>query len=223
MSNSYQGPSYPVHIPARSGSKIRDMLRIAERVLNRDFDHNMYFLNNLFKESFFYPGASISSLYGLGTWKIGSLSLIGGSLVCETQHAIISIGNKTFIGSGTQIISAQSVQIGDDVLIAGQVVIQDHNSHSLDSAKRKNDIEYALARYQGRPIMTKSWDDVASKGIRIGNGSWIGMHAILLKGVTVGEKAIVGAGSVVTKDVPPNAIVAGNPARIVDALSEDEK
>jgi acetyltransferase-like isoleucine patch superfamily enzyme len=223
MLNSYKGPSYPVYIPARYGSKIRDILHIAEKILNRDFDHKMYFLNNLFRESFFYPGASISSIYGMGTWQIGSSSLIGGSLVCETQHAIISIGNKTFIGGGTQIISAQSIQIGDNVLIAGQVVIQDHNSHSLDSAKRKNDIEYAVARYQNRPIMTKSWDDVVTKGIKIGNNSWIGMRAIILKGVTIGEKAIVGAGSVVTKDVPPNAIVAGNPARIAASLGEDGK
>lgn len=223
MSDSYKGPSCPVYIPARYGSKIRDLLHIVEKMLNRNFDYSKYFLNNLFKESFFYPGASISSLYGLGSWQIGSSSLIAGSLICEAHHASISIGNRTFIGADTQIISAQSVQIGDNVLIAGQVVIQDHNSHSLDSAKRKKDLEYALARYQGRPIMTKSWDDVASNGITIKDSSWVGMRAIILKGVTIGENSIVGAGNVVSKDVPPNVIVSGNPARIVKSLSQDEK
>lgn len=220
MSNCYKGPSYPVFIPAKSGSIIRDTMHITKKLLNRDFDLSKYFLNSFFIDSFFSPGASISSLYGLGTWQIGCSSLIAGSLICETPHASISIGNKSFIGGATQIISACSVEIGNNVLIAGQVLIQDHDSHSLDSAKRLDDIEYALARHQGKPVMTKSWANVACNRIKIHDDSWIGVRSIILKGVTIGEKSIVGAGSVVTKDVPPNVIVAGNPARIVKSLNQ---
>ena len=58
--------------------------------------------------------------------------------------------------------------------------------------------------------------------VRIGDKAWIGFNAIILKGVTVGEGAIVAAGAVVTKDVPPYTIVAGNPARVIRTLSEPE-
>jgi len=221
MSETYKGPSHPVYVPARNSSKLRDILYIARKMAQRDFKRDSYFLNDLFKQAFFFPGADITSLYGYGSWQIGNSALIGGSLICESPSASISIGNKSFIGGATQIIAAQSVHIGDNVLIAGQVVIQDHDSHSLDAAKRKNDLEYALARFQGRPAKTKSWDDVASKGIRIEDSSWIGMRAIILKGVTIGANSIVGAGSVVTKDVPPNVIVAGNPARIIKTINQD--
>ncbi len=215
MYSTYKGPPHPLCIPARYGSKIRDMVHIGRRLMAGDFDYGKFFLNNLFRGSHFIPGACISSLYGCGAWEIGSSSLIGGSLVCESRHAVISIGNKTFIGSGTQIIAAQSIHIGNNVLIAGQVIIQDHDSHSLDAEKRKFDVEYALARHVGKPVSNKSWDDVARKDIRIEDNSWIGTRAIILKGVTVGENSIVAAGSVVTKNVPPNVIAAGNPARIV--------
>ena len=65
--------------------------------------------------------------------------------------------------------------------------------------------------------------DVIRKPIVIKDKAWIGFNSIILKGVTIGEGAIVGAGSVVTKDVPPYTIVAGNPARIVREIPENER
>ncbi|MGC8751800.1 DapH/DapD/GlmU-related protein, partial [Hydrotalea sp.] len=61
----------------------------------------------------------------------------------------------------------------------------------------------------------KNWEKVKSSPIKIADKAWIGFNVIILKGVTIGEGAIVGAGSVVTKDVPPYAVVAGNPAKII--------
>ncbi len=64
----------------------------------------------------------------------------------------------------------------------------------------------------------KNWDDIAIKPVHVCSRVWIGFNAIVLKGVTLGEGCVVGAGAVVTKDVPPYTVVAGNPARIIKQL-----
>lgn len=148
--------------------------------------------------------------------SIGADSNIETSLVFEKDSAQIRIGSRTHLGSGTIVGAAQLIEIGDDVLIAFDVLITDHNSHSLGFAERSNDVREWI---QGR----KDWSSVPMAPVKIGNKAWIGARAIILKGVTVGEGAVVGAGSVVTKDVPDWTIVAGNPARIIRALTEEER
>ena len=71
--------------------------------------------------------------------------------------------------------------------------------------------------FEGR----QNWDGVESRAIKIGNHSWIGMHSIVLKGVQIGEGAIIAAGSVVTRDVPAWSVVAGNPAKPVKDLPRE--
>ena len=89
--------------------------------------------------------------------------------------------------------------------------MSDHDSHSIKSSKRIDD----LNRFQTGKMI---WSDIASKKIKIEKNAWIGMRSIILKGVTIGEGAIVAAGSVVTKDVPSYTLVAGNPAIIKKKL-----
>lgn len=86
--------------------------------------------------------------------------------------------------------------------------------------ERRKDIDDELAdlRSKQNMIAHKNWDVVKSKPIKICDDAWIGMNCIILKGVTIGEGAIVGAGSVVTKDVPAWTVVAGNPAKVVKTL-----
>ena len=86
--------------------------------------------------------------------------------------------------------------------------------------KRRKDIDDELADLRhGRSLSaSKDWGFVNTKPIKVCNDAWIGMNVIILKGVTIGEGAIVGAGSVVTKDVPAWTVVAGNPARVVKSL-----
>ena len=88
--------------------------------------------------------------------------------------------------------------------------------------ERRKDIDDELAdlRSKQNMIAHKNWDVVNSKPIKICDDAWIGMNCIILKGVTIGEGAIVGAGSVVTKDVPAWTVVAGNPAKVVKTLSK---
>ena len=147
---------------------------------------------------------------------IGDHSSIEASLVLEKAGAHIRIGSRTHVGGGTILGAAQSIEIGDDVLVAFNVLITDHNSHSLCFAERRNDVVEWLAQ-------RKDWTNVAMAPVRIADKAWIGARAIVLKGVTVGEGAIIAAGSVVTKDVPPWTIFAGNPARIVRELTAEER
>lgn len=72
-------------------------------------------------------------------------------------------------------------------------------------------------------LKRKDWQNVKISRLTICDKSWIGFNSILLKGITVGEGAIVGAGSVVTKDVPPWTIVAGNPAKIIREIGVNER
>ena len=112
--------------------------------------------------------------------------------------------------------SAQRVDIGDDVLISWGTTIVDHNSHATSFTLRSND---AVDWLEGK----KDWTNVKIAPVKISNKVWIGFNCIILKGVTIGEGAVVGAGSVVTKDVPPWTIVAGNPARIIREIPENER
>jgi acetyltransferase-like isoleucine patch superfamily enzyme len=147
---------------------------------------------------------------------IGGDSNIEASLAFEKANAQIRIGSRTHVGSGTLLAAAHLIEIGDDVLVAFDVLITDHNSHSLCFAERRSDVrEWIRER--------KDWAHVPMVPVKISNKAWIGARAIILKGVTVGEGAVVGAGSVVTRDVPDWTIVAGNPARIIRPLTAEER
>lgn len=147
---------------------------------------------------------------------IGNDSNIEGALVMEKESASISIGSRTHIGGASLLAAAERIEVGDDVLVAFQALIMDHNSHSLRFSERSRDVKDWI---QGR----KDWSNVSVAPIRISNKVWIGVRAILLKGVTIGEGAIVGAGSLVTGDVPPWTIVGGNPAKVIRQLTDEEQ
>jgi len=138
----------------------------------------------------------------------------GGSLVqCKISfdsNGLITIGDRTFIGKSLLVCHSR-IEIGDDVMISWGVTIVDHNSHSLEWEKRKDDVSNWI-----RGI--KKWDDVSRAAVVIQNKAWIGFGATIKKGVVIGEGAVVSACAVVTKDVPPFTLVAGNPAVIVLSL-----
>ena len=154
-----------------------------------------------------HPEASIS---------IGRESCVEGNLVAETAGSRLEIGDNVFIGGGTVIDCLDHIIIENDVLISYQTIIMDSNNHSLCAIDRVQD----LARWMGG---TPTWSDVRKTPVRICRMAWIGARAIITKGVVIGEGAIVGAGSVVTHDVPPYTIVAGNPARVIRELRPDER
>ncbi len=147
-------------------------------------------------------------------------SMIGCNFIFESDSGVIKIGKRTFINAGTNIISINEIEIGDDVTIGWNIYIYDHDSHSLDYRFRKDDIERQREDFYANRnfIFSKDWSTVKSAPVKICNKVWIGFNAIILKGVTIGEGAIVAAGAVVTKDVPAWTVVAGNPATIVKKI-----
>lgn len=125
-----------------------------------------------------------------------------GAAAIHGQPTLI-VGNKTCIGYEVTISVGERVEIGDDCLIADRVFIADSNGHPTDPVSRR--LKHKVCPEEIRPV-------------KIGNNVWIGYQSVILRGVTIGDNSIVGANSVVTKDVPPDTIVAGNPAVIVRTL-----
>jgi galactoside O-acetyltransferase len=147
--------------------------------------------------------------------NVGASSIVEASIIFDKEDSAVSIGDRTFIGASL-IACAEKVEIGNDVLISWGCSIVDHNSHALDWSSRKNDV---IAWRQGK----KDWTNVKVKPVKISDRAWVGFNSIILKGVTIGEGAIIGAGSLVAKDVAPYTIVAGNPARFIREVSLDER
>jgi acetyltransferase-like isoleucine patch superfamily enzyme len=155
--------------------------------------------------------------------KIGDDSMLDCNIVFESGTGEVIIGNRVFIGAST-IICRSKIEFGNNIFVAWNTCFYDHDSHSLDYRHRQQDITQQLTDFRNGElfIKNKNWDVVNSAPIKICDNAWIGMNALILKGVTVGEGAIVAAGSVVTKSVPAWTIVAGNPAKVVKSLEVGE-
>ena len=147
---------------------------------------------------------------GNGRITIGSnVRLSGKSSIGfgNRVHAVpeFQLGDGTFVGHNCAFSIAKSVTIGNHCLLAGGVRISDFDGHPVDAAARR--LNASVASSSIRPVT-------------IGNDVWIGAGAHILKGVTIGDRSIVGAGSVVTRTIPADVVAAGNPARIIKCLRE---
>jgi len=135
---------------------------------------------------------------------IGDDVRFGGNVTISSgrfwDRPTLRIGNRAFIGHNVIITCNRQVVIEDDVLIAGNCKISDYDGHPTLMERR---------------IAGCAPDLEDMQPVRICRGAWIGFGALILKGVTIGEGGIVGANSVVTRDVPPRCVVAGSPARVV--------
>lgn len=161
------------------------------------------------------PSARIYGLIdrrGGGEVRIGEDCLILGMLVTEAAHSKITVGKNVFIGSNTVLECWGEIIIEDDVQLSYECTLLETDSHSQNAQLRRGD----LGRHLGSKV--HDWSVVASRPITIKRGAWVGTRTVILKGVTIGEDAIVGAGSVVTKDVPARTVAAGNPARFIKNL-----
>jgi acetyltransferase-like isoleucine patch superfamily enzyme len=153
---------------------------------------------------------------------IGDRCILMNHFVFESDRGKITVGNGVFINAGTMVISRSLVEIGNNVTIAWGCVIYDHNSHSISYLDRVRDQDQQLIDLPtGSLCAHKDWSNVETAPIRICDHAWLGFDVVVLKGVTIGEGAIIGARSVVTRDVPAWTVAAGNPARVVKEIPSE--
>jgi acetyltransferase-like isoleucine patch superfamily enzyme len=107
----------------------------------------------------------------------------------------VRIGDRCFLNSGAVLIAVEQIVVGDDVAMANEVLVVDSNSHGVEGREH------------------------VQAPIHIGDGTWLGNRAMVLPGVTIGKRVLVAAGAVVTRDVPDDVLVAGNPAQVVRSLT----
>lgn len=145
-------------------------------------------------------------------FELAAGSIFGARVDMDRDGAAVRIGPRTFVGR-SHLVAASSITIGADVLISWGVTIVDHQSHALSFVQRSADVA-------GWANGEKDWTGVAINPVEICDKAWIGFGATILPGVRVGEGAVVGAGSIVTRNVDPWTIVGGNPARLVRRIDE---
>ena len=141
---------------------------------------------------------------------VGDGSIFEGSILSDREGSCVFIGARTYIGN-SMLVAAECIDIGSDVLVSWGCTIVDHDSHRPEWSLRSQDVDDYR---EGR----KNWDGIAIRPVKIADKVWIGFNVIILKGVQIGEGAVVAAGSVVTRDVAAFTLVAGNPARPIRSL-----
>lgn len=113
------------------------------------------------------------------------------------------IGENFYANFNLVIVDDGEVYIGDNVMIAPNVTISP-TGHPVDPETRKMGMQFSIP-------------------IKIGNNVWIGANSVILPGVTIGDNSVIGAGSIVTRDIPPNVVAVGNPCRVLRSIEERDK
>lgn len=154
--------------------------------------------------------------------QLGDNCLLDCKILFESGEGKVVVGNNNYLGN-SNIICRTSIVFEDNIFVAWGSYFYDHNSHSIDYREREKDIQQQLLDYRNKQLFieNKNWNVVDTAPIKVCSNAWIGMNCIILKGVTIGEGAIVAAGSVVTKNVAPWTIVGGNPAMILKKIPEN--
>ena len=197
------GPLTLLRFMRRHGMLNAKYLRLVVRLLHRRY---------------LWPGGSRLRLDGLafigprvvlqigkrGRISLGRWSWIGHGSKIRCHEGEVSIGAKTVLGQECTISAYQRVTIGRECVIADRVMMIDFD-HGAAEVERP-------VRLQG----------IYKRDVRVGHNVWIGYGACILRGVTVGDNAIIGTSAVVTKDVPANAVVGGVPARVLRMREEPE-
>jgi acetyltransferase-like isoleucine patch superfamily enzyme len=135
------------------------------------------------------------------------VSVYAGCSFAIGENGKCTVGDFTLL-NGAIVMAEERIDIGSYCLISWGVGIADSDFHPLEPAQRLVDAQALAPFLKDRPPRPK----LKTAPVKIGDNVWIGMNAVILKGVTIGDNSVVAAGAVVTKSVPANTIVAGNPA-----------
>jgi acetyltransferase-like isoleucine patch superfamily enzyme len=150
---------------------------------------------------------NVLEMFAEGRLEVGEHTLLEPQVwLTGPGDARIRIGSGTFLNIGVMIASVGLVEIGDHVMFANGCFVTDGN-HRFDDPDR--------------PV---PWQGFSSKGpTRVGDNVWCGANVVITSGVTVGERAVIGANSVVTTDIPPFSLAAGVPARVLRQIDYGER
>jgi acetyltransferase-like isoleucine patch superfamily enzyme len=143
--------------------------------------------------------------------RLGKRTICRGILLCDGGLGSIDIGDLVYIGDDVIISARELIRIGARTMVAHGVQIFDNDSHPIDPRDRHADY---LNLIQGQPRT----HFIPTAPVNIGEDCWIGTNSIVLKGVKIGDRSVVAAGSVVTIDIGDDCVAAGNPARLVRSL-----
>lgn len=148
--------------------------------------------------------------------ELGENTFVRGELLVYDYSGRIKIGDNSFVGQGSRIWSSSKITIGNRVLISYNVNIHDNNSHPLDPIERHKHYKHIMTNGLNWQISLNEHEIIIEDDV------WIGFNSTVLKGVTVGRGAIIGSNTVVTNNVPENAIVIGNPGKILKIIEENK-
>ena len=180
---------------SESQSTVKDLIKSGHLIVGVNSDISMLRIHLTQK---------ISSKFRI---QIGADCELRGIFVIMGADANIFIGDRVFIGDNTFIYCREKVTIDSFTLLSWNCTLIDNNSHPMDWTDRKEDV---FNWKKGNEY--KNWDLVKVNPIHIREKCWIGFQSILLRGVEIGEASVIGAGSVVSKNVDEYTLVAGNPA-----------
>jgi len=184
-------------------------------IYHRLFPKKLYSIG---EDSKLYQDAKVCNfLLDSSKIKIGKSTHIRGELLVFAHGGEIVIGDECYVGEDTRIWSGKSIVIGNRVLISHGVNIFDGQTHSLSAKARNKHFRTIIS--SGHPTEI----NLGELPVIIEDDAWISCMSIILRGVHIGRGAVVAAGSVVTKDVPAWSIVAGNPARILKMIPENQR
>jgi acetyltransferase-like isoleucine patch superfamily enzyme len=168
---------------------------VGERLLVKEL---LFEFNNLRPVEVEARNAILQKLFG----KTGANFYVEPPFRCDYGYNI-EIGDNFYANYNLVILDCASVKIGDNVFIAPNVGIYTAG-HPIHSNLRNQELEFALP-------------------IEIGNSVWIGGNVVINPGIKIGDNTVIGSGSVVTKNIPPNVVAVGNPCKVLRSITEDDK
>ncbi len=136
------------------------------------------------------------------SWRSSSGNCLRSKLRTYYPTATIIMGDHSGMSGGAIVARSKTIRIGERCMLAPNVTIFDSDFHIVWPPERR----------------FNTWETDIDKDVTLERNVWVGMGTIILKGVTIGENSVIGAGSVVVRDIPPNCVAAGNPARVLKTL-----
>ena len=189
----------------------------ADRRVENDWWQHPVPLNVVWGEGVYFETAQIfrfmRSKQEIAVELGAHVSCYAGVSFALGERGICKVGDFTLL-NGALLMADERIEIGAHCLVSWNVGIADSDFHPIDAAQRRIDTMALAPFYKNRPPRPP----LVTAPVIIKDNVWIGMNAVILKGVTIGENSVVAAGAIVSKNVPANVIVAGNPAIVVKEL-----